>query len=120
MATNGRKRYFHIDRNASSEQKYVLLDDVESADEDDIDNLMNDSDTELISEEGITQAATTQGTSLTTPEANLHVVPSENQSKKKEKNEKEESWKWTKKAKVSKQEKCQLVPEIQLNLNETL
>ena len=120
MATNGRKRYFHIDRKASSEQKYVLLDDVESADEDDIDNLMNDSDTELISEEGITQAATTQGTSLTTPEANLHVVPSENQSKKKEKNEKEESWKWTKKAKVSKQEKCQLVPEIQPNLNETL
>ena len=38
MATNGRKRYFHIDENASSEQIYALLDDVESADEDDIDN----------------------------------------------------------------------------------
>ena len=34
MATNGRKRYFHIDKNASSEQIYALLDDVESADED--------------------------------------------------------------------------------------
>ena len=53
MATNGRKRYFHIDENASSEQIYALLDDVESADEDDIDNLMNDSDTEFIAEEEI-------------------------------------------------------------------
>ena len=88
MVTNGRKRYLYIYENASSEQILALLDDVESADEDDIDNLMNDSDTELISEEGITQAATTQGTSLTTPEANLHVVPSENQSKKKEKKRK--------------------------------
>ena len=28
------ERYFHIDENASSEQIYPLLDDVESADED--------------------------------------------------------------------------------------
>ena len=34
MATNGRKRYFHIDENVSSEQIYALSDD------DDIDNLM--------------------------------------------------------------------------------
>ena len=118
--TNGRKRYFHIDENASSKQIYALLDDVKSADEDDIDYLMNDSDTELIAEEEITQAASTQDTSLTTPEANLHVVPSDNQSKKKEKNKKEELWKWTKKVKVTKQEECHLVPEIQPNLNETV
>ena len=58
-------------------------------------------------------------TSLT-PEANLHVVPSDNQSKKKEKSKKEELWKWTKKVKVTKQEECHLVPEIQPNLNETV
>ena len=100
--TNGRKRYFHIDENASSKQIYALLDDVKSADEDDIDYLMNDSDTELIAEEEITQAASTQDTSLTTAEANLRVVPSDSQSKKKEKNKKEELWKWTKKVKVTK------------------
>ena len=81
---------------------------------------MNDSDTEFIAEEEITQASTTQDTCLTTPEANLHVVPSDNQSKKKEKNKKEELWKWTKKVKVTKQEECHLMPEIQPNLNETL
>ena len=85
-----------------------------------IENLMNGSDTDFIAEEEITQAASTQDTSLTTPEANLHVVPSDNQSKKKEKNKKEELWKWTKKVKVTKQEECHLVPEIQPNLNETV
>ena len=90
MATHGRKRYFHIDENASSEQIYALLDVVGSADKDDIDNLMNDSDTEFIAEEEITQAASTQDTSLTTPEANLHVVPSHNQSRKREKSKSEE------------------------------
>ena len=68
---------------------YALLDDVESADQDDTCNLMIDSDTEFIAEEKITEAASTQDTSLTTPEANLHVVPSDNQSKKREKNKKE-------------------------------
>ena len=57
---------------------------------------------------------------MTAPEANLHVVPSDNQSKKKEKNKNEELWKWTKKVKVTKQEECHLVPEIQTNLNETV
>ena len=83
MVTNSRKRYFHIDKNASSEQIYALLVDVESADEDDIDNLLNDSDTELIAEGEVTQATGIQDTSLTTPEANFHVIPNDNQSKKK-------------------------------------
>ena len=93
MATNGRKRYFHFDENATSEQIYALLYDVESADEDDTDSLINDSDTKFIAEEEITQAANTQDTSLTAPEANLLLVLSDNHSKKKEKNKNEELWK---------------------------
>ena len=85
------ERYFHIDENASSEQIYALLDNVESADKDYLDSLMNDSDSEFRAEEEITQAAKAPDTSLTTPEVNIiHVLPSENQSKKKEKNNKEE------------------------------
>ena len=41
--------------------KYVIY-DVESDDKDDIDNLMNDSDTEIIAEEEIIQAASTKVT----------------------------------------------------------
>ena len=101
------------------EQIYALLDDVESADEDDRDNLINDSEIEVIAEEEITEAAITQGTSLTTPEANVNAIPSDNQSIKKEKNKKKELWKRTKKVKITNQEECHLVPEIQPNLNET-
>ena len=57
---------------------------------------------------------------MTTPEGNLHVVPSDNQSKKKEKNIKIGLWKRSKEVKVTKQEACHLKPEIQSNLNETV
>ena len=67
MATNGRKRYFHIDKNAGSKQIYTLLDDVERDDKEYIDNFMNYSDAEFIAEEEITQVTRTQDTSLTTP-----------------------------------------------------
>ena len=120
MGTNVRKKFFHIDENAGSKQIYALLDNIESADEVDINNLMNDSETEFIAKEKITQEPSTQDTSLTTPEAKLHVVPSDNHSKKKEKNKKEELWKWTKKVKVTKQEERHLMPEIQPNLNKRL
>ena len=51
---------------------------------------------------------------MTTPEASLHVVPSDNQSNNKEKNKKDELWKWSKRVKFTKQE------EFQSNLNETV
>ena len=90
MATNCRKRYFQIDESSNGEQIYAFLDDVESADEDDIDNLMNNSDIKFIAEEETAQAASTKDISLTMSEANLHLVPSDNESKKKKKNKKEE------------------------------
>ena len=43
MKGNGIKIYITIDENVSSEKIYALLDDVDSVDELDIDNLMNDS-----------------------------------------------------------------------------
>ena len=88
MVTNRRKRYFPIDENANSEQIYALLDYAESGDKDNINNLINDSDTELTAEEEITQAASTQDIFLTAPGANLHAVPSHNQSKKKKNHKK--------------------------------
>ena len=88
MATNDRKRYFHIDENPSSEQIYALLNYVKSAHDDDIDKLMNNYDTEFITEEQITQAVGTQDTSLTTPGATLHVVPSDKLVKEERKQQK--------------------------------
>ena len=50
---NARKRSFEIDENVSSGEIYALMDEVDSANELDIDNFMNDSDTEYIGEEEI-------------------------------------------------------------------
>ena len=47
---NKRKKYVGIDRNNRSEEILGLLDEVNSAQEEDIENLMNDSDTEFIVE----------------------------------------------------------------------
>ena len=49
---------------------------------------MNISGTDCIAEEEITEPAGTQYSSLTTPEANLHLVPSDSESKEKENNKK--------------------------------
>ena len=53
---------------------------------------MNDSDIEFIAEEKITQAASTHSTSLTTAEANLQLVTSDNQSKKKKKRKEKKNY----------------------------
>ena len=44
MEAKGRKKYFNIDESISNEQIYALLDNVDSDNEDEIDNLINDSD----------------------------------------------------------------------------
>ena len=58
-------------------------------------------------------ANNTLETSLTTPEANIHVVRDNEESKKPDKKKKKESSKWTKKAKAN---KCAHLPEIQAEL----
>ena len=57
---------------------------------------------------------------MTRPEANLHVIPSDNQPKKKGNNKKRLIIEVNQKSKSSKQEECHLMPEIKPNLNETV
>ena len=47
---NGRKKYVNIER-ISSGDIFALLDSTESDDEGDIENIMNDSDTESVAED---------------------------------------------------------------------
>ena len=66
MEGNGRNRYFTIDKSVSSEDIQGLLEDVDIADKPDIDNLMNDCDTENIAEEEIKLEKETQDTLIIT------------------------------------------------------
>ena len=56
MQAKGRKKYFNIDENISSEQVYALLDTVDSDNEEEIESKINDSDSEFIANEDILQA----------------------------------------------------------------
>ena len=73
---NKRKKYVRIDRNTRSEEIFALLDEVNSDQEEDIDNLMNDSDTEFIVDENLDNDIDSddEPLSVLTPEANIHVV----------------------------------------------
>ena len=51
MEAKGRKKYFNIDESISNDQIYALLDNVDSDNEDEIDNLINDSDRYFIVDE---------------------------------------------------------------------
>ena len=82
---NGRKRYFAIDENVSSKVIYALLDDADNADDLNIDNLVIDSDTEYIVEEKIQPEKDTHNTTRTTPEVNTHVVLTDPQNRRTEK-----------------------------------
>ena len=69
---NNRKKYIHIDRETGSNEIYVMLDEIESDTESDIENLLEDSDTQYISEEPIPNNKEESHRVLTS-EATVHV-----------------------------------------------
>ena len=72
LERNNRKKYIHIDRETGSNEIYVMLDEIESDTESDIENLLEDSDTEYISEEPIPENKR-ESHSVLTPEPTVHV-----------------------------------------------
>ena len=71
---NYQKRHFDIDSDASTDQVFTLLDAVQNDNEDEIDQLMNDFDTEFIPPEEIEITDNPDTVSALTLEANVHVV----------------------------------------------
>ena len=72
---NNPKRHFHIDSDASTDQALKLLDAVQSDNEDEINELMNDFDTKLIAPEEIELTDNPENVRLEFDiEANVHVV----------------------------------------------
>ena len=53
MEGNNRKKYIHIDRETGSNEIFAMLDKIDSETESDIENLLEDSNTEYIAEEPI-------------------------------------------------------------------
>ena len=116
---NNRKKYFHIDSGTSSDVIFAILDDVMSDEEEDIDNLMNDSDTEFIADENVDLSTNNCAeVSLLTPTANVHIVESDADSStepknknKKQKLAKPDAIKWSRKKTVNVRQACNLHAE---------
>ena len=71
MERNNRKKYLHIDRETGSNEIFAMFDKIESETESDIDNLLEDSDTEYIEEPILDKKE--ESHQLITPEATVNV-----------------------------------------------
>ena len=71
---NNWKRHFDIDSDPLTDQVFTLLDAVQSDNEDEADQLMNDFDTEFIAPAEIELTDNQDNVSALTLEANVHVV----------------------------------------------
>ena len=71
---NNWKIHFDIESDASTDQVFTLLDAVQSDNEDEIDQLMNDFDTKFIAPEEMELTDNPGNVSALILEANVHVV----------------------------------------------
>ena len=71
---NNRQRHFDIDTDASTGQVFTLLDAVQSNNEDEIDELINDFDMEFIAPEEIKFNDNQDNVSALILEENVHIV----------------------------------------------
>ena len=73
---NNRKKYVQINNHTSSDQIFALLDNVQSDEEEDIEEFMDDSDTEFFAnDEDIENIfPDSDNADILTPEASIHIV----------------------------------------------
>ena len=118
MERNKWKKYIHIDQETGSNEIYAMLHEIESDTESDIENLLEDSDTEYISEEAIPENKR-ESHSVLTPEATVHV---ENESldveepPSKKLKKKITALKWKRTSKFIKAKKCTLEANVLLDM----
>ena len=118
---NKRKNYIHIDSATSSDEIFAILDSVHSDGEDEIDELMNNSDTEFIVEEEISSNLNrndTENTNILTPDANVHVVKHGGTDDEENSRPKDDTIKWGKSANANVRQECSLEGEICHQLRE--
>ena len=76
--SNNRKKYVRTDRNTRREDIFAILDEVNSDQEEDIENVMHDSDTDFIVDENVDNDIDSDDESLSVliPEVNILVAKS--------------------------------------------
>lgn len=119
MEKGNRKKYVRIDCETGSNQIFAMLDEIESEPESEIDNLLEDSDTEFVAEEEIPEDNEETHHQVLIPEAVLHVKSESSQPPaKKRLKAKIAEMKWSRKAKFTKPAECKLEATVLLDLPE--
>ena len=117
MESNNRKKYAMINRETDSNDIFAMLDAIGSDNESDIDNLLEDSDTEYGAEEPV--PAGNEDSHDATPEANIHIentASSSTDPPRKKLRHATASLKWQDKPKLIKRKNCELEAKLLLDL----
>ena len=107
-----------INRETGSNDIFAMLDAIGSDNESDIDNLLEDSDTEYVAEEPV-PADNEDSHDVLTPEANIHIentASSSTDPPRKKLKHATASLKWQRKPKLIKRKNCELEAKILLDL----
>ena len=100
-----------------------MLDEVESDLEEDIDQLVNDSDTEFVADEDLPECPLqSSNNNVLTPESNIHILPEAKSKKsflKRNKKDKAEATiNWSKQANLNERIPCNLKAQVLHDFNE--
>lgn len=120
MEKENRKTYVKIDRETGSDEIFAMLDQIESETESDVENLLEDSDTEYIAEEDVPDE-NVESHEVLVPEATVHVIgESNNEEEPPSKKLKKKIFKmnWNRKPNFVKTSKCRLEENIILDIPE--
>ena len=116
------KKYVQINNHTSSDQIFALLDNVQSDEEEDIEELMNDSDTEFFAnDEDIENIISdSDNADILTPEASIHIVKDneEEQGKNSKSKLEEVQFQWRRNIAPNIREECNLGGEVCHQLKE--
>ena len=120
---NNSKKYVQINNPTSSDQIFALLDNVQSDEEEDIQELINDSDTEFFANDKEIEniVPDSANADILTPEASIHVVKdNEKKQGKNSKNKLEEvQFQWRRNVAPNIWEERNLVAEVCHQLKES-
>jgi hypothetical protein len=95
-----RKKYIRIDRETGSNEIFAMLDEIGSDNESDVENLLEDSDTEYVEDMPVPETGNNEENhhQLLAPDANIHVIEtpttSESEPPRKKLKEKINELKW--------------------------
>ena len=113
---NNRKKYVQINNHASTDHIFTLLDNVESDEEEDIEELMTDSDTEFYANDKDIEniVPDSDNADILTPEASINFVKdNEKEQGKNSKSQIEEvQFQWRRNVAPNIREECNLVGEV--------